>query len=182
MGSNNELKETDVNVHILLFWLHNISGLVLDDILVDEKSYENFVIDDVAQKIPYSAKPLRIIFEKVDGYIRKYDRTKYLGLFHSDRIMLKSNILGVYAYKYMKVKINSDDNFFSEKTKNIHNVVILVKSVFNKNHYHYQAFYQNVYVSNIHMLYNNRIDASESVDVRKTSTSRECTICHCWYF
>ena len=70
MESNNELKETDVNVHILLFWRHNISGLLLDDILVDEKSYENFVIDDVAQKIPYSAKPLCVIFEKVDGYIR----------------------------------------------------------------------------------------------------------------
>ena len=51
----------------------------------------------------YSAKTLRCIFGKVDGYIRKYDYTKYLALFHSsekyslifDRkmyfIMLKNN-------------------------------------------------------------------------------------------
>ena len=29
--------------------------------------------------------PLRIISDKIDGFIRKYDRTKYLRLFHSNK-------------------------------------------------------------------------------------------------
>ena len=32
------------------------------------------------------------------------------------------------------------------------------------------------------MLYFNRIDVSERIDVNKTSASRECDICHYWYF
>ena len=35
----------------------------------------------------------------------------------------------------MKIEINSDDNLTLEKTLN--NIVILIKSVFNKNHNHY---------------------------------------------
>ena len=31
-------------------------------------------------------------------------------------------------------------------------------------------------------LYFNRIDVSEGTDVNKTSTSKECGICHYWYF
>ena len=32
------------------------------------------------------------------------------------------------------------------------------------------------------MLYFNRIDVSEGIDVNKTSESKECDICHYWYF
>ena len=32
------------------------------------------------------------------------------------------------------------------------------------------------------MLYFNRIDVSEGRDVNKTSESKECDICHYWYF
>ena len=32
------------------------------------------------------------------------------------------------------------------------------------------------------MLYFDRIDVSEGIDVNKTSASRECNICHYWYF
>ena len=32
------------------------------------------------------------------------------------------------------------------------------------------------------MLYNDRIDVSERIDVNKTSKSKECDICHYWYF
>ena len=37
-------------------------------------------------------------------------------------------------------------------------------------------------MNNIKMLYFNRIDASERIDVNKTSASNECDICHCWHF
>ena len=32
------------------------------------------------------------------------------------------------------------------------------------------------------MLYCDRIDLSQGIDVSKTSTSKECNICHYWYF
>ena len=32
------------------------------------------------------------------------------------------------------------------------------------------------------MLYFDRIDVSEGTDVNKTSASKECDICHYWYF
>ena len=32
------------------------------------------------------------------------------------------------------------------------------------------------------MLYYDRIDISEGIDVNKTSASNECDICHYWYF
>ena len=32
------------------------------------------------------------------------------------------------------------------------------------------------------MLYYNRIDVSEGININKTSASTECLICHCLYF
>ena len=38
----------------------------------------------------------------------------------------------------------------------------------------------NVYI--LYMLYLDRIDVSEGIDVNKTSESKECDVCHYWYF
>ena len=32
------------------------------------------------------------------------------------------------------------------------------------------------------MLYFDKIDVSEGTDVNKTSASKECVVCHYWYF
>ena len=32
------------------------------------------------------------------------------------------------------------------------------------------------------MLYYDRIDVSEGIDIKKTTGSRKCNICHHWYF
>ena len=37
-------------------------------------------------------------------------------------------------------------------------------------------------MNNIKMLYYKRTDVSEGIDVNKTSESKECDICHYWYF
>ena len=37
-------------------------------------------------------------------------------------------------------------------------------------------------MNNIKMLYYDRIDVSEGIDINKTSASKECDICHYWYF
>ena len=95
----------------------------LDKSLIDEKSDENVY---VAYKTPCGVKPLHIIFANVNGYIRQYDKTRYLSLFHSnekykrkfDRIrylMFKSNISDIYSHKYMKIKSNSDNDLPLEK-------------------------------------------------------------------
>ena len=47
----------------------NINDVNLDNILLNEKSYENILIYDVAYKAPYHAKPLYVTFDKVDEYI-----------------------------------------------------------------------------------------------------------------
>ena len=44
--------------------------------------------------------------------------------------MLKINISDIYSHQYIKIKINLDDDLPLEKTLNMHNAVILTKSVF----------------------------------------------------
>ena len=93
------------------------------------------------------------MFDKVIGFIRVYDGTKYLILFHFEKynpiydrirypISLAGGITYVFSYNYAKTKIDSDDDLPLEKTLTLHNVVILIKSVFNKdqNHYCYYIF------------------------------------------
>ena len=45
---------------------------------MDEKSNENILIYRILYKTLIGAKPLPIIFDKVNGFIRAYDKTKYL--------------------------------------------------------------------------------------------------------
>ena len=54
--------------------------LNLNNISLDEKSYQNILIYDIPNKNSYGAKLLGIRFDKVDGLIRKYDANKYLVL------------------------------------------------------------------------------------------------------
>ena len=86
MKSNNELNKIDIKNHTCYHfdYIININDLDLDNILLDKKLYENTFFYDVAYKILFCARPLHIFFEKTDGYMRKYDETKYLVLFHSD--------------------------------------------------------------------------------------------------
>ena len=49
------------------------------------------------------------------------------------------------------------------------------------NHYYYKVFLEK-YPYNIKMLYFDKIDVSESIDVNQTSSSKECISCHYWYF
>ena len=66
------------------------------------------------------AKPLCVIFDKVDEYIRKYDRTEFLRFFHSDekyeiifdRIRYKKQYYSC-LFSYMKIKNDSDDDLLT---------------------------------------------------------------------
>ena len=43
-------------------------------------------------------------------------------------------------------------------------------------------FLENVEINNIDILYHDRIEVSESININKESASKEHIICHSWYF
>ena len=64
-----------------------------------------------------------------------YNRIRYL-------IGVKSGVTNVASHNYAKSKVNSYDSLPLEKTMTFHNVIIFIKSVFNKdkNNYYYNIF------------------------------------------
>ena len=62
-----------------------IENFYLDNILVDEKLYENILVYNISYKSLIDSKPLRIRFNKIDGFIRVYDGTRSLVLFGSEK-------------------------------------------------------------------------------------------------
>ena len=56
-------------------------------------------------------------------------------------IGLKGGITYAFSYNYIKIKIDSDDDLPLKETLTLHNVKILIRSVFNKdqNHYYYNT-------------------------------------------
>ena len=125
----------------------NIEGFHFDSILLDEKSYENTLIDDVSCNTLIGAKPLHIMFYKLGRFIRDNNWTKSIVLFGLDAIFdrlryfigSKKRHYIYFSHNYAKIKIDSDDNLPLEKTLISHNIIIFIKSVFdkNKNHYYY---------------------------------------------
>ena len=102
------------------------------------------MIYDVSYKTLAGAKPLRLNFDNVDEFIRDNDGTKYLVLFGLEKcnaiydrirylIGLKSDITYVLSHYCSKINIDSGDDLPLEETLNLHNVIVLIKSVFNKN-------------------------------------------------
>ena len=101
------------------------------------------------------AKPLRICirFDKVDGFIKVYDGTRYLVLFGPEKyeaiynriryfISQKNSITFDFSHNYTRIKIDSYNSLPLEKHLSPHNVIILIKSVLkqNQNHYYYDIF------------------------------------------
>ena len=48
-----------------------------DDNLMSEKSHKNILIFDISYKTLIGQKPLRIRFNKISGFIKIYDGTRY---------------------------------------------------------------------------------------------------------
>ena len=55
----------------------------LDNILIDEKSNENILVYNISYQ-NLIVKPLRIRFDKIDGFIRVYNGTRYVVLIGSE--------------------------------------------------------------------------------------------------
>ena len=98
-------------------------------------------------------KPLHIRFDKIDRFIKSHDKVRYLVLFDfaycdktCDRIKYllieKSYITDSINHSFAKIRIDLYDSLPIEKILTFHNVIILIKSVVNKNknEYYYDIF------------------------------------------
>ena len=87
MESNNELKEIDIKNRTYCHFdnLIRVRDFDFGHTLLHKKSYENILIYDISYKTFMDEKPLRIRFNKVHGFIKICDRTRYLILFGPER-------------------------------------------------------------------------------------------------
>ena len=155
MNNNYELKEINIKNRTRFYFddIIKIEHLDLDNILIDEKSYEHILVYNISYRTLIDVKPSRIRFDKIDGFIRVYDGIRYGILFRSEKydsiykrirylISVKSGITYIFSHNYAKIKVDSYDSLHLEHTITFHNVIILIKSAFNKdkNDYYYNIF------------------------------------------
>ena len=121
MKSKNELKEIDIKNHVCYHFDDIINGTNINfsNILLDTKLYENISVYNILHKTPTGPKPLRIRFDKIDGFIIALDgKNKLLilfdyGLFNKtcDKIKYlrskKSGITNSINHNFGKIRIGS---------------------------------------------------------------------------
>ena len=132
------------------------------DILLDAKLYKeiykNILIFDISYKTLTSAKPLRIWFDKIDGFIKIHGGIRCLVLFDCsccdeicDRIKYliseKSGITDSINLNFARIRIDSYDSLPIEKILSFRNEIILINSVINKyiNHYYFNTFLKRIF-------------------------------------
>ena len=145
MESSHKLKEIDINNLMCYYFDHiiKIEDFDINNILIDEKPYKNILVYNISYKSLIDSKPGRIRSDKIEGLIRVYDGARHLVLFISENndyicnricylISVKSGITGIISHNYAKIKLNSCNFLPLVKTMTIHNVIVLIKSVWNK--------------------------------------------------
>ena len=136
--SKNELKEIDTKNCVCYYFDDIINGTKINfsNILLDKKLYENILVFNISYKTPTGPKPLRVRFDKIDGFIIFLDgKIKRLilfdyGLFNKicDKIKYliskKSGITNSINHNFGKIRINS-----YKKILTFHNVIILISQL-----------------------------------------------------
>ena len=61
-------------------------------------------------------------------------------------------------------------------------LTVIVRYVFKEDGKYYPQVFLDEYLYEIYMLEYYRIDISEGIDINKTNASKECYVCHYWYF
>ena len=106
------LEKVFIKNRIIILMTIKLEDSDIDHILIDEKSHKNVLIYEISFKTLIGPKPLCVRFDKIDGFTRIYDETRYLTLFGSEKyngiynrirclISLKSGI----TYFYFKNNI-----------------------------------------------------------------------------
>ena len=72
MESKDRLKEIDIKNDVCYYFddIFNDIDINFSDILLEKKLYKNISVYDISYKISTGPKPLRIRFDKIDGFIR----------------------------------------------------------------------------------------------------------------
>ena len=99
------------------------------------------------------AKPSHLMFDKLDGFTKIHDKIRYLVLFdfsYCDKICnkikylvsKKRSITESINHNFARTITDSYDSIPIEKKLTFHNVIILIKSVVDKNNneYYYHIF------------------------------------------
>ena len=118
-----------------------------DNILIDNKPHENILDYNILYKILIDSN-LCIRFDKIDGFIWVYDGSRYLVLFESENddsisnkirsfICVKSGITYIMYHDFAKTKVDSFDSLPLEKTMTFCDLIILIKSDWNKDESNY---------------------------------------------
>ena len=117
------------------------------DILLDKKlykgKYKSIFMYNFSYKTSTGAKPLCIMFDKIDGLIKIHDKIRYLVLFdcsYCDKICdkikyligEKSGITDSISDNCAGIRIDSYNSLSIENILTFH-VIILIKSVVNRN-------------------------------------------------
>ena len=103
-----------------------------------------------------SVNPLYLIIDKVDGSIEAKNGNKYLTLVSTNKnkeVLIKykeiwdgiKNLIksGEYGKDFMKIKFNSDDNLPLNKRLKIHNMAIVIRSVFEEDGKYYSHVFSD---------------------------------------
>ena len=107
-----------------------------------------------------SVNPLHLIIDKVDGCIEEENVNKYLTLVFTDKnkeiltkytelqdgikneiVTTNSGKPGEYGQDFIKIKFDSDDSLPLSKTLKLHNMTIIVRSVFEEEGQFYPQIY-----------------------------------------
>ena len=147
----------------------NIKDFDSNLLKIDKKSYKNIDIyyigyitmkDSDYVKIN-SVNPLYLIIDEVDGHFEEKNGNKYLILDSTNKnkkvltkytelwVGTKNEIetingskVGEYGKDFMKIKFDTDDNLPLNKTLKLHNMTIVIRSVFEED----GKFYPQVYL------------------------------------
>ena len=135
--------------------------------LEKNKYYSQVFLDESLHKTSTSLKPLLIKFDKIDGFMKArgelryfvlsdyglfdkiYDKIKYLINFY-DKIKYlinkKSAVTDSINHNFGKTKIDSYNSLPIEKILSFHNVIILIRSVGNKNKNNYYYIFRKRFI------------------------------------
>ena len=84
----------------------------------------------------------------------------------------------VYNAGFSKIKFLTDDSLPLGKLIYFSTMTIIIRCVFKQN----GVYHPQLYLSNIKMIYYERIDCSEGIDLSGSEESVKCMICHYSYF
>ena len=165
------IKEINIKNRTYFFFndIINIKDFDPNLLKIDEKSYKTidiYYIGYITVKDYYyvkinSVNPLYLIISEVDGYIKEKNGNKYLIFNSADKnkeVLKKYTKLwngiesetetingskeGEYGKDFMKIKFDTDDNLPLSRTLELHNMAIVIRSVFGE----HGKFYPQIYL------------------------------------